>query len=378
MVGNPPLDVTACNRLLRYHSLVTTKLASNRTALRTPLIPVNEYVAYVGVEQWRRFPEVLATVSEAVGPEELAIRMRTPGWQNTSAGLSSIVVVTLGGREFEKAIGISRPDEHWRVATILDWHHRYLRTWRGDGFYQNYDAGEQNRAYPQPVVDRFVEAATGLTAEGRAEVQRFCASLAQYLFLLFLETRWGTNDTGPYPLPDGRTLVLREFSHLGESFMPWADGSVMPYGNLIAGLVFEPGVQTHIIDWGSSHMVPANFWDLLSAVSLFSSDGRGNLSPVGLDELPAITTAARAATRDAYRRIAAWSWEEKLLAGAWNYFRGHMRPLTTAAGVDDRIDWTWPDPETKATFLPMLQHLPQADDAAGTTITEVVYSALGP
>ncbi|MCU0273276.1 MAG: hypothetical protein MUE34_08590, partial [Acidimicrobiales bacterium] len=221
---------------------------------------------------------------------------------------------------------------------------------------------------------------TGVAAGGAdLAVDEHSITIARYADgLSKFETRWGTNDTGPYPLPDGRTLVLREFSHLGESFMPWADGTVMPHGNLVAGLVFEPGVQTHIIDWGSSHMVPANFWDLLSACSLFSSDGRGNLSPVGLDELPAITAAARAATRDAYRRIAAWSWEEKLLAGAWNYFRGHMRPLTTAAGVDDRIDWTWPDPETRATFLPMLQHLPQSDDAAGTTITEVVYSALGP
>jgi hypothetical protein len=376
MAPTPPLDEAACDRLLRYHSIVTTKLASNRTALRTPLIPVNEYVAYVGVEQWRRFPEVLAAVSAEVSPEELAQRLRTPGWQNTSAGLSSICVVTLGGREFERALGIGRQDEHWRVATVLDWHHRFLRAWRGDGFYQNYDAGEQNRAYPRPVVDRILDGAVGLDDEGRADVQRFCATLAQYLFLLFLETRWGTNDTGPYPLPDGRTLVVREFSHLGESFMWWADGGRMPYGNLVAGLVFQPGVQTHIIDWGSSHMVPANFWDLLSAFSLFSSDGRGNLTPVGLEELPAITAGARAATRDTYRTVASWTWEEKVLAGSWNYFRGHVLPITTAAGVDDRFDWTWPDPDTRAAFLPLLEHMPPPEDA-GSGLLEVSYTPLG-
>ena len=56
----------------------------------------------------------------------------------------------------------------------------------------------------------------------RARIKRFNATVVNYLFLLYFDTRVGTADAGPYPLPGGRTLLVRDFHQLGPSDFGWS------------------------------------------------------------------------------------------------------------------------------------------------------------
>ena len=58
-----------------------------------------------------------------------------------------------------------------------------------------------------------------------ASIKRFNATLVNYLFLLYFDTRAGYCDTGPYAVPGHpeRTLLVRDFYRLGTSDFWWSD-----------------------------------------------------------------------------------------------------------------------------------------------------------
>ena len=67
----------------------------------------------------------------------------------------------------------------------------------------------------------------------RAGIKRFNATVVNYLFLLYFDTRVGTADAGPYPLPDGRTLLVRDYYQLAESDFGWSSvARDVPYDHL--------------------------------------------------------------------------------------------------------------------------------------------------
>ena len=62
------------------------------------------------------------------------------------------------------------------------------------------------RAYVEEIAKECRPLATD---EARARMARLSALVTSYLFLLWFDTRSGYQDTGPYRLADGRTLLLR-------------------------------------------------------------------------------------------------------------------------------------------------------------------------
>ncbi len=77
--------------------------------------------------------------------------------------------------------------------------------------------------------------------EQRAAISRLNALLTSYLFLLWFDTRSGYQDTGPYPLADGRTLLLRAYNRLGVSHFPWSAevSAAMPQREVLGAFVLR-------------------------------------------------------------------------------------------------------------------------------------------
>ena len=95
--------------------------------------------------------------------------------------------------------------------------------YRGDGEAFAWDAGFVLRPYGDDVLDVLVAGTSPVDhAADRVRIKRFNATVINYLFLLYFDTRVGTGDTGPYPLPDGRVLLVRDFYRLGESDFSWS------------------------------------------------------------------------------------------------------------------------------------------------------------
>jgi hypothetical protein len=206
--------------------------------------------------------------------------------------------------------------------------------------------GGHNLPYGDDVVRTLVDGAVPIaSAEERTRITRALATLYAYLFLLYFDTRVGTADTGPYPLPDGRTLLVRDFYRLSESEFPWSHvARDVPYANLTAGIVLGPGVVVRCDDWGTTTTTPADWAPFLEGFSLFTTDGStdGTLTPVDTGrELDDLVAVVRSAQSQHYRNIAAMSHTEKIDAGAYVYFT-FLKPFAEVAGIADDLDWSVP------------------------------------
>ena len=331
------------NRWIAYHGKISRAMTAERTALESALIPVTAYILIACIECYRRYPDMMREISGAASPEELGSAGRVPGSQIDAVHLWSIANFPLLGRQVLAPFGLVDVDRDVpALATVLDFWKRAAAAFRADGELQAWDAGLRVPRYGPEVVDALVAGSRPVGVEDREHLIRLNRVLTTFLFLLYFDTRAGYQDTGPYPLADGRVLLVRDFNRFGVSHFSWSRDvcAGLPYSNLTFALVLDGGVRVTANDWGTSITDPPDYFGHLSAAGVFTADD-GALSPVAPGELEGIAKAVKEAQRNLYRRIAGMSRREKLDAGAYVYFT-FLRPFAETAAVDDRLDWTVP------------------------------------
>jgi hypothetical protein len=336
-------------RLVDYHSVIAGAMTAERTVLDSALIPVTNYILVSAMECWYRHPEMVPVIDAALPAEAIGRAGRRPGQRVNHVHLWSIANIYLTGRKLLvelSALGLLPDfvDDPDRTVTVLDFWQRAAAAYRGDdGTLQAWDAGGENRPYDDGVVAQLLASTQPVAAgDEQARVSRFLGTLYAYLFLLYFDTRVGTGDTGPYPLPDGRTLLVRDFYRLGPSDFWWSEVAAgMPYHDLTAAIVLD-GVKVRCNDWGTSVTDPEDYAGHIVGFGLCTTDTPDrSLEPVPLSELDGIVAAVRAAQAAHYRAVAAMSRDEKIRCGAYVYF-SFLRPFAEVAGVADRLDWEVP------------------------------------
>ena len=370
----PDLSREEVDHLVRYHGDVARAMTAQRTALESALIPVTAYILVSGVECYRRYPELIDEISRAMAPEWVGAAGRQPGNQVDAVHLWTTANMPLVGRQVLVPFGLVDPaDDFERLAVILDFWRQAATAFRADGNTQAWDADLVNAPYGEEVIQALLDGVEPVaTADETVATRRANAALTSFLFLLYFDTRAGYQDSGPYPLPDGRVLLVRDFSEFGVSHFPWSREicADLPYSNLTAALVLD-GVDVKVNDWGTSITDPDDYLARLVGFGLFTTD-HGGLDPVPRHELADITASVRVATKSLYRMIAGMSKKEKIDAGAYVYFT-FLRPFAEVAGVADHVDWTVPrDSLDIYEGLSMIESVPPPDADA----TDPYYAAL--
>ncbi len=342
--GDPSVESARrrANELIAYHSPIAQALTAQRTSYSSQLIPVTAYIVVACCEAFTRYPELMARIDAAMPAEEIGRAGHLPGTEINSVHLWSIANFWLLGRKVMTAIDPSL-DDPVAAATVLDFWERAARAYRADGTRQAWDTGTC-RPYGPEVVDQVLAGVVPVrSAEERVRLSRFNATLVNHLFLMWFDTRSGIADVGPYPLDDGRVLLIRDFNKFGASHFPWSDvAAEIPYRQLTAGLVLDD-VEITATDFGSSDTVPADYLDRLVGFGLFTGDSAapGQLTPVSLDALDELTAVIRRVQARHYRSIAAMTRDEMIRCGAYVYFT-FLRPFAEVAGVADELDWEVP------------------------------------
>jgi hypothetical protein len=156
---------------------------------------------------------------------------------------------------------------------------------------------------------------------------------------LWFDTRSGYQDTGPYPLGDGRVLLLRSFNRLARSHFPWsADvAAALPYSDVLAAFVLDD-VDLRVTDFGTSVTKPEDYLPRVTEFGLFDIED-GTLTSIDAAGGEQLAVGAKRAQRSLYRMIAAMDRRAKIDAGAYVYFT-FLRPFAELAGVE--LDWTVP------------------------------------
>jgi hypothetical protein len=329
--------------LIAYHAPISQALTAERTTLESRLIPVTAYIVVACAEAWYRYPEMMRHIDAARPAEEIGAAGRRPGCRVNTVHLWSIANFWLVGRQVTALFGMA--DDPHDAFTVLDFWERAALAFRGDGSRQAWDAGNVVRPYGDAVVATLLDGTEALDDERRAAVKRFNATLVNYLFLLYFDTRVGTGDTGPYPVPgdDGQVLLVRDFYRLGPSDYWWTSvASDVPYRNLTAAFVLDD-VRVQVSDFGSARTEPEDYLDRVVRFGLFTTDGHddGTLAPVPLESIDPLVDAVRSAQARLYRDIAGMTRDEKIRCGAYVYF-SFLRPFAEIAGVADELDWGVP------------------------------------
>jgi hypothetical protein len=340
-VAEPNEIRAAANRLIAYHSPISRELTAQRTSYSSQLIPVTAYILVGCCEAFLRYPDMMRRIDAAMPVEEIVRAGHRPGSEINSVHLWSIANFWLTGRKVMATMDPSLDDPE-AAFTVLDFWERAALAYRGDGTRQAWDSGIC-RPFGDEVLTTLLAGVVPVTdPDERLRLTRFNATLVNHLFLLWFDTRSGIADTGPYPLPDGRVLLVREFTKLAESDFSWSGVAAdIPYRSLTAALVLD-GVEIQATDFGSSNTTPEDYLDRLVGFGLFTTDtADGSLRPVPLDEIDGLVATVRRVQADHYRSIAAMSRDEMIRCGAYVYF-SFLRPFAEIAGVADELDWTVP------------------------------------
>lgn len=331
------------NELIAHMAPVSRQLTEERTALESRLIPVSAYIVTACIESFLRYPEMMRAIYAALPAEEIGRRARRPGCRVNTVYLWSIANFWLIGRKVYEQLDPGQAHDVDAAYTVLDFWDRAAQGFHGEGRRLAADSGFA-APYDPATVSALLAGVRPVSApELRDRIKRFNATLVSYLFLLYFDTRVGAGDTGPYLLPDGRVLLVRDYYHLAESDFWWSSvARDVPYPNLTAALVLEGVSIDRVTDFGTSYTTPEDYLDHLVGFALYQPDPRtGALQPVPLDTLDDIVAPVRRAQSAHYRAIAAMSRDEKIACGAYVYF-SFLRPFAEEAGIADQLDWTVP------------------------------------
>jgi hypothetical protein len=332
-------------------------LCVTRTVQESKLFPVPSYMLLSYLCAFYRYPELLRKIEARTRAEELGDRSRAMGGKMGNLTGWAFPTFYLLGREMLINFGMLDPaDAAEDVAYVMDFWRRFkLAQQREDGHLNAREFGQRVQSLPERRVQRFhAELKTCRPGDRLSTAaQTFLATVSQYGFLVSCESRCALNNSGPYRLADDREMIVRDFSDLAEGDYPWLDGIAgdIPFSNLTVTME-ATGCHFYLMDdWGSFESRPEFTADTLTGVGLYTSDALSDgYIPVGMGsagELAAtfedLTERIRKATVALWKRMAGWSRDEMMDAGALVYF-SMAKDFAHVAGVYDVNDWMTIDP----------------------------------
>lgn len=332
-------------------------LCVTRTVQESKLFPVPSYMLLSYLNCYYRYPELLRKIEAAMPAEEIGDRSRAMGGKLGGLPGWALPTFYLLGREMLINFGMLTPaDNAADVAYVTDFWRRFkLAQQREDGHVTAREFGQRVQPLPERRVQRFHADLVGCRAGDRlhAAAQAFLAAASQYGFLVSCESRCTLNNSGPYRLAEDREMIVREFTDLARGDYPWLDGiaDAIPYNNLTVTME-ATGCHFYLMDdWGSFESRPEFTAEALTGVGLYTSDALSDgFEPVGMgsdvelaETFEALTETIRTATVELWKRVAGWSRDQMMDAGALVYF-SIIKDFAHIAGVYDPEDWMRIDP----------------------------------
>ena len=341
------------NNLMQTNADETYWLCVTRTVQESKMFPVSPYILLSYAMAFYRYPSLLRKIEASMPAEEIGDRARSMGVRNKNAGMSwGLPNFYLLGREWLINLGLLRPtDAVEDIVYVMDFWKRFqLAYHRNDGHITNKEYGHRAQIAPEREIQVFHSDLHDCEAGDELHVaaQAFLASVSAYGFLNSCESRVGLHNHGPYNLGDNRELIIRDFMDLAESDFPWLDDVAedIQYNNLTVTMSVKDCHFYLVDDWASFEAEPEFSAEKLVGVGLYTSDIlTGTHVPLGMgsreeliETFQKLTAQMQAATDKLWRKLADWSRDQMVDAGALVYF-GICKDIAHIAGVYDHNDW---------------------------------------
>jgi hypothetical protein len=346
------LSLLEANNAIQTLGDDTYWLCVTRTVQESKLFPVPSYMLLSYLCCFYRYPALLRKVESRIKAEEIGDRARAMGGKFGTLTGWALPTFFLLGREMLINLGMLRPqDAAEDVVYVMDFWRRFkLAQQREDGHINAREFGQRVQLLPERRVQRFHADLHRCVPGDRLHraAQAFLATVSQYGFLASCESRVTLNNSGPYKLADNRELIIRDFTDLAQGDYPWLDGIAddIPYNHFTVTMEATDCHFYLMDDWGSFESKPEFSADKLTGVGLYTSDvlSEGYI-PVGMDSadqladtFQKLTEQFRIATVALWKRMAGWSRDQMMDAGALVYF-SIIKDFAHVAGVYDVDDW---------------------------------------
>ncbi len=289
----------------------------------------------------------LREIAQLAAPEELGRRMRGLGTRPYAIQPFILMCSHFGWRQqlmLDAGLTEGEPfagDDPEELAFLCDFWARMMDGYRSDGHLLPEQTDLSCRILDPLELDLLDRGTSGGGSNDLPQVRRMAATLELYNFVLHGEQRDGIFGHGPYPLPDGNSLFIREFNDLRNDYLPWAGTPTENPWDAIVIAYRGRDVAVHCDLFGSMTVSPHEFADHLAGICVLGlREGDDAPTPLTAQDVAAVQGAAADAQEQLYLAALDWDDRYKISYGA-PLFANHLWPIAKLAGADrgmaDRI-----------------------------------------
>ena len=223
------------------------------------------------------------------------------------------------GREQSRLYGASSGEEFEQVAAVMEFWEAVARSCRSDRLCLPDESGGTIPVLPDAALGDLAQRLRSAHPEDlRRRTRRMLATLELYTFILHGEARVGVFHHGPYPLPGGDCIVVKELVGLRETYYPWAGLERQPTYDRLACVMRLRVAQARVVLFGTLTTTPPDYASLISAEEVFVVDDDG-ARPLPHAEIDGLTKIAASAQMELYRRVIDWNDRYRIEYGAELY-----------------------------------------------------------
>jgi hypothetical protein len=317
------------------------------------MIPRQEYEILAFMHEFYRWPEILRMTTDEAGPQGVmdigATARREIGTKVNCVHDWCIGAVGFGmGRCGLLALEAIQPDDYVEESNeILKFMQRVLWGKRRDGYILNSQDRYRCRVHEQEVLDQLLGELEDFEPDAPKHdaFTRFNAAATLLAFLDHFDCRLGLGDTGPYPLPDGRVLIVRDL-FTNEDAFHWSDvcdHEDVPHCYTAAVVIDAEAMglaEIRVNDISTTFTRPKNYVPYITGGAVFVrekwSTPMGEVRPVALDALGAELEKLQQATLKLYGKLARMPRRELITNGHWVYFIDMILPHLRLAGTYEK------------------------------------------
>lgn len=316
------------------------------------MIPRQEYEILAFMQEFYRYPEFMRLMTDRIGAEGV-MNIGESARHEIGTKINCVHDWCLGAVAFGMgrcgllALEAIRPDDYVEESnTILKFMQRVLWGKRQDGYILNSQDRYRCQIHDQSLIDQLMGQVVDFEqdSDDYNKFTNFNATAELLAFFDHYDCRLGLGDTGPYPLPDGRLLIIRDL-FVNEEVYHWSDVcDDLPHCYTLA-VVIDPdklGLQEiRVNDISTTFTVPKNYIPAVTGGAIFVRDKwdtpMGEVYPLKFGDLEPHLDKIRTATVKMYDKTIRMPRRELCQNGIWSYYVDMLLPYLRKAGVWDEV-----------------------------------------
>ena len=307
------------------------------------MIPRQEYELLARMHEFYRWPELLRMTTDEIGAQgvmDLGASSRNEvGTKINAVHDWCIGAVGFGmGRCALLALeAIGADDYIEESSTILKFMQRVLWGKRQDGWILNSQNRYRCQIHTQELIDRLLPALERFDESGpdHDALIQFSAAAELLSFLDHFDCRLGLGDTGPYPLPNGNLLIIRDL-FCNEDAYHWSDvcdHEGVPHCYTVLLEIGANGMgleEIRVNDISTTFTRPKNYIPHVVAGAIFVREKWNtpmtDVYPVPIAELGPRLTGIQNATFKLYTKLSRMCRRQLITNGMYVYYVGMILP----------------------------------------------------